>query len=118
MLCSPSVPPSLVADAGEAQGFIKFFKSMEENQSRTIRFFWRKKDTGFYTCHGDDALFVAQECFHTMSVVKVNTVCLHSRFVVDVADLACGGTSILERTMSWLRWRFPMPTSTVLCGSS
>jgi len=62
--------PSLQLDVGEAQGFIAFFKNMPEPASRTIRFFYRKKEGEFYSCHGEDAVYIAQECFHTMSVLK------------------------------------------------
>ena len=47
-------------DVGEAQGFIAFFKNMPEPASRTIRFFYRKKEGEFYSCHGEDAVYIAQ----------------------------------------------------------
>jgi hypothetical protein len=62
--------PSLQLDSGEAMGFVKFFHSLESPPERTIRFFHRKKEGEFYSVHGDDAIYIAQECFHTMSVVK------------------------------------------------
>ena len=62
--------PTFNIDAKEANSFLDFFHSMEAPQAQTIRFFHRKKDGDYYTCHGADALFIAQECFHTMSVVK------------------------------------------------
>ena len=64
------VQPAMQLDTAEAQGFIRFFQGMEAPPERTIRFFFRKKEGEFYTCHGDDAIYIAQECFHTMSVVK------------------------------------------------
>jgi hypothetical protein len=62
--------PTLQLDSGEATGFIRFFQGMEAPADRTVRFFHRKKEGEFYSCHGDDAIYIAQECFHTMSVVK------------------------------------------------
>ena len=62
--------PTINMDAKEAGSFLDFFNSMEPSQAQTIRFFQRKKDGDYYTCHGPDALYIAQECFHTMSVVK------------------------------------------------
>ena len=62
--------PTLQLDSGEATGFIRFFQGMEAPPDRTVRFFHRKKEGEFYSCHGDDAIYIAQECFHTMSVVK------------------------------------------------
>ena len=62
--------PTLQLDSGEATGFIKFFQNMDAPPERTVRFFHRKKEGEFYSCHGDDAIYIAQECFHTMSVVK------------------------------------------------
>ena len=64
------VQPAMQLDTAEAQGFVRFFQGMQAPPERTIRFFFRKKEGEFYTCHGDDAIYIAQECFHTMSVVK------------------------------------------------
>ena len=64
------IQPTLHLDSSEAVGFVKFFQSMEPPPERTVRFFYRKKEGEFYSCHGDDAIYIAQECFHTMSVVK------------------------------------------------
>ena len=62
--------PALQLDSGEAMGFVKFFQGLEAPPERTIRFFHRKKEGEFYSVHGEDAIYIAQECFHTMSVVK------------------------------------------------
>jgi hypothetical protein len=67
---APGQQPTLQLEAGEATGFIRFFQGMEQPPERTVRFFHRKKEGEFYSCHGDDAIYIAQECFHTMSVVK------------------------------------------------
>lgn len=55
-------------DASTQQGFVRFFKNLPSKSSSTIRFFNR---TDYYTLHGSDALFAAQEVFKTTSVCKM-----------------------------------------------
>jgi len=62
--------PAWKPDPAETSGFVNFFHGMETPPEHTVRFFHRKKEGEFYSCHGDDAVYIAQECFHTMSVVK------------------------------------------------
>ncbi|CAL7946134.1 unnamed protein product [Xylocopa violacea] len=55
-------------DPPSQQSFVKFFKSLPEKLNTTIRFFNR---SDYYTLHGSDALFAAQEIFKTTSVCKI-----------------------------------------------
>ncbi|XP_058790262.1 DNA mismatch repair protein Msh2 [Phymastichus coffea] len=54
-------------DVTAQQTFVRFYKSLPEKPSSTIRFFNR---LDYYTVHGNDALFAAQEIFKTTSVCK------------------------------------------------
>ncbi|KAI8335610.1 muts domain V-domain-containing protein [Blakeslea trispora] len=55
----------------EQQNFVKFFQSLETPEEHTIRLFEREaNDAAYYTCHGDDAHYVAQQVFETVSVIK------------------------------------------------
>lgn len=58
----------ITIDPSTQQGFVRFFKNLPPKSSSTIRFFNR---TDYYTLHGKDALFAAQEIFKTTSVCKM-----------------------------------------------
>jgi len=51
-------------------GFIKFFKSLPEKDPSTIRIFERSSQSTFYSVHGDDAIFIAQTVYRTLSIIK------------------------------------------------
>ncbi|XP_050584471.1 DNA mismatch repair protein Msh2 isoform X1 [Bombus affinis] len=55
-------------DPPSQQSFVRFFKNLPEKLNTTIRFFNR---SDYYTLHGNDALFAAQEVFKTTSVCKM-----------------------------------------------
>ncbi|XP_033210960.1 DNA mismatch repair protein Msh2 [Belonocnema kinseyi] len=55
-------------DQPTAQGFVRFFKNLPPKSSSTIRIFNRQD---YYTLHGSDALFAAEEIFRTTSVCKM-----------------------------------------------
>ncbi|XP_050447674.1 DNA mismatch repair protein Msh2 isoform X2 [Cataglyphis hispanica] len=58
----------LSMDPPTQQSFVRFFKNLPEKLDTTIRFFNR---SDYYTLHGSDALFAAQEVFKTTSVCKM-----------------------------------------------
>ncbi|XP_043252756.1 DNA mismatch repair protein Msh2 [Colletes gigas] len=55
-------------DVSSQQSFVRYFKNLPEKLNTTIRFFNR---TDYYTLHGSDALFAAQEVFKTTAVCKM-----------------------------------------------
>ncbi|XP_039452393.1 DNA mismatch repair protein spellchecker 1 [Culex pipiens pallens] len=55
-------------DANQQKNFIKFFKTLPEKSSTTVRFFDR---SDYYSCHGPDAEFVAKCVFKSINVVKI-----------------------------------------------
>ncbi|KAI8374267.1 muts domain V-domain-containing protein [Radiomyces spectabilis] len=58
-------------DKPEQQTFVKFFRSLTEADSDTIRLFERDANQKrYYTFHGDNALYIAQHVYKTTSVVK------------------------------------------------
>lgn len=57
--------PDLKVD--DEYGFIKFFRNLEGKNDETIRLFDRND---YYTAHGDDATFIAQNQYKTTSVIK------------------------------------------------
>ncbi|KAK9473722.1 muts domain V-domain-containing protein [Dipodascopsis tothii] len=66
----PSHPELHFSDRTDEYGFLSFFRGLEPNdpaESGTVRVFERGD---YYTCHGKDALFVAQKVYRTLSVIK------------------------------------------------
>ncbi|KAG1666042.1 hypothetical protein FOA52_006916 [Chlamydomonas sp. UWO 241] len=60
--------PEFAMDERTTKGFNAWFRSLPTDAARpTVRFFDRK---GFYTVHGDDALYVARTFYKTTAVVK------------------------------------------------
>ncbi|KAK9465408.1 muts domain V-domain-containing protein [Lipomyces arxii] len=60
--------PELSLDRSDEAGFISYFKSLTPSSpDATVRVFSRGE---FYTCHGSDAVFVAQNVYRTQSVIK------------------------------------------------
>ncbi|KAI9017981.1 putative DNA mismatch repair protein MSH2 [Phycomyces nitens] len=58
----------------EIQTFVRFFNSLSQPNERTIRFFERNEnDKTYYTCHGQDATYIAQQVFKTKNVIKTWT---------------------------------------------
>jgi len=53
-------------DERTQKGFVSWFKSLPQ-EPRLVRFFDRK---GFYTVHGENALFIARQFYKTTAVVK------------------------------------------------
>ena len=53
-------------------GFISFFDKLDQSDKRLIRLFDRSRNEGdvFYTCHGKDALYVAENVYGTNTVLK------------------------------------------------
>ncbi|ESO08158.1 hypothetical protein HELRODRAFT_190918 [Helobdella robusta] len=51
----------------EEYGFINYYKSLPEKLASTVRFFDR---SDYWTVHGSDALFVANEIFKTITAIK------------------------------------------------
>ncbi|KAM3401714.1 hypothetical protein ACQJBY_006025 [Aegilops geniculata] len=58
--------PELKLDARQAQGFISFFKKLPKDP-RAIRFFDRRD---YYTAHGENATFIANAYYHTMTALR------------------------------------------------
>nr|WCZ58541.1 DNA mismatch repair protein Msh2 [Andalucia godoyi] len=58
--------PDLDFDSKSDASFCSYFRSLSKTPD-LVRFFDRKT---FYSCHGENALFVANEYFHTTAVVK------------------------------------------------
>eukprot|EP00775_Hariotina_reticulata_P005551 gene5551-5787_t len=58
--------PELSLDPSSQQGFCKWFQSLPQGD-HIVRFFDRK---GFYSVHGQSALFVARDFYRTLAVVK------------------------------------------------
>uniref|UniRef100_A0A182N8X2 DNA mismatch repair proteins mutS family domain-containing protein n=1 Tax=Anopheles dirus TaxID=7168 RepID=A0A182N8X2_9DIPT len=55
-------------DKPQQKVFIEFYKSLEEKPATTVRIFDR---SDYYSCHGDDAPFVAKLLFKSTNVVKI-----------------------------------------------
>jgi DNA mismatch repair protein MSH2 len=71
-------------DSATQISFCSFHANLPVKGEDTLRLFSRNSgsDAFFYTAHGDDALFVASQVFHTNSVIK----CLGSqKFTPSVA---------------------------------
>ncbi|KAJ3032339.1 MutS-like protein [Rhizophlyctis rosea] len=61
--------PELALDKPAEQGFCRFFASLEEKPASTIRLFERNNGD-YYSVHGEDAVYVAQNVYRTSSVLK------------------------------------------------
>ncbi|OZJ02634.1 hypothetical protein BZG36_04160 [Bifiguratus adelaidae] len=62
---------SVDIDKPEQQTFVKFYRGLPRVQEGTIRLFERDANQKrYYTFHGDDALYIAQNVYKTLSVVK------------------------------------------------
>ncbi|KAJ3048139.1 MutS-like protein [Rhizophlyctis rosea] len=61
--------PELTLDKSSEQGFCKAFQDLPEKPSSTIRIFSRSNGD-WYSVHGEDALYVAQNIYKTSSVLK------------------------------------------------
>lgn len=55
-------------DVNQQKNFIKFFKSLPDKSTTTVRFFDR---SNYYSCHGADADFAAKCVFKSTNVVKI-----------------------------------------------
>ncbi len=64
---SASRPDLSFSDKSEESSFFSFFLNLPKKPSTTIRIFQRQD---FYTCHGDDALFIAENIYKTTSALK------------------------------------------------
>ncbi|XP_004363541.2 Msh2 protein [Capsaspora owczarzaki ATCC 30864] len=49
------------------QGFLSFYRGLPEKSATTVRIFDRQD---YYSVHGDDAVLVAKEFYHTLAVIK------------------------------------------------
>eukprot|EP00878_Enallax_costatus_P033029 GHUV01036400.1.p2 GENE.GHUV01036400.1~~GHUV01036400.1.p2 ORF type:complete len:136 (+),score=33.82 GHUV01036400.1:638-1045(+) len=58
--------PQLELDQSSQAGFCKWFLSLPQDP-QVVRFIDRK---GFYSVHGDSALFIARDFYRTLAVVK------------------------------------------------
>ena len=65
------IVPSLIYTNKRAEqadvGFISFFHKLPPKRPDTIRLFDRRE---FYSAHGDDALYIANQVFRTQSILK------------------------------------------------
>ncbi|KAI8070861.1 putative DNA mismatch repair protein MSH2 [Gongronella butleri] len=58
-------------DRPEQQTFVRFFRSLGAVDEGTVRLFERDANQKrYYTFHGDDALLVADQIYHTTTVIK------------------------------------------------
>uniref|UniRef100_A0A182PPT9 DNA mismatch repair proteins mutS family domain-containing protein n=1 Tax=Anopheles epiroticus TaxID=199890 RepID=A0A182PPT9_9DIPT len=55
-------------DKPQQRTFIEFYRSLGEKASTTVRIFDR---TDYYSCHGEDATFVAKTLFKSTNVIKI-----------------------------------------------
>ncbi|KAK9455670.1 muts domain V-domain-containing protein [Dipodascopsis uninucleata] len=64
-----STGPALnFSDRSDEVGFISFFKSLPQNEDSSVVRVFNRGD--YYTCHGKDALYVAQNVYRTLAVLK------------------------------------------------
>ncbi|KAI8343938.1 muts domain V-domain-containing protein [Chlamydoabsidia padenii] len=58
-------------DKPEQQSFVKFFRSLDSVLDGTLRLFERDSNQKrYYSFHGDDALYIAQNIYKTTTVIK------------------------------------------------
>uniref|UniRef100_A0A182JP70 DNA mismatch repair proteins mutS family domain-containing protein n=1 Tax=Anopheles christyi TaxID=43041 RepID=A0A182JP70_9DIPT len=55
-------------DKAQQRSFIEFYKSLGQKPVTTVRIFDR---TDYYSCHGEDATFVAKTLFKSTNVIKI-----------------------------------------------
>lgn len=66
MVASPDL------DISVDNGFLSFFEKLDQSDERLIRIFDRSRSEAesFYTCHGKDAIWVAENVYGTHTVLK------------------------------------------------
>ncbi|KAG8814184.1 MutS-like protein, partial [Serendipita sp. 400] len=61
-------PVAMDIDNASEVGFTTFFRGLPAKREDTVRLFERGD---YYTAHGEDAKYIAQEVYHTSSVIKL-----------------------------------------------
>ena len=62
--------PSLDLDKPSELGFVNFFAALPPKADATLRLFERGLNGDYFSAHGDDALFVANDVYKTSQVVR------------------------------------------------